>query len=241
VSVATVSDVTAPLLEVADLSVTFSSEAGPVSAVRSLSYRVQKGEVLGIVGESGSGKTVSSLAIMELLPRNALVTGSVRFQGTELIGRSDEELSDLRGRKISMIFQDPLSALTPVYTVGDQIAEAILVHSDRRNVSRDAARARAIDLLALVGIPNRSSMSSPVARQRAMIAMAIANDRIIIADEPTTALDVTIQAQIRRPPDRAEGDRRRDNPVTHDLGVVAGFGDRVAVIYRKARGDGRCR
>ena len=122
-----------------DLSVTFSSEAGPVTAVRSLTYQVQPGEVLGIVGESGSGKTVSSLAIMDLLPAHARVTGSVRFRGGELTGRSDKDLSDIRGRKISMIFQDPLSALTPVYTVGDQIAEAILVHE---SVGRAAAHQR---------------------------------------------------------------------------------------------------
>ena len=121
-----------PLLEVSNLSVTFSTDAGQVTAVRSLSYQVYPGEVLGIVGESGSGKTVSSLAIMDLLPSHARISGSVRFRGQELVGRSDKELSAIRGRKISMIFQDPLSALTPVYTVGDQIAEAILGHADER-------------------------------------------------------------------------------------------------------------
>jgi peptide/nickel transport system ATP-binding protein len=226
-----------PLLEVTDLSVTFGSEAGPVSAVRSLSYRVRQGEVLGIVGESGSGKTVSSLAIMNLLPRHARIAGSIRFKGQQLLGLSDRELSGIRGRGISMIFQDPLSALTPVYSVGDQVAEAILVHKE---IGRDAARARAIELLDLVGIPNPRQRASAFPhefsggmRQRAMIAMAIANDpQLIIADEPTTALDVTIQAQILevlRTAKLATG--AAIVLITHDLGVVAGFADRVGVMY----------
>jgi peptide/nickel transport system ATP-binding protein len=226
-----------PLLAVQDLSVTFGSEAGAVTAVRSLTFDVHPGEVLGIVGESGSGKTVSSLAIMDLLPSHARVTGSVRFNGEELIGRSDKELSSIRGRKISMIFQDPLSALTPVYTVGDQIAEAVLIHND---VGRTAAREKAVDLLALVGIPNPRERASAFPhefsggmRQRVMIAMAIANDPdLIIADEPTTALDVTIQAQIL---DVLQTARKVTGAavllITHDLGVVAGFADRVAVMY----------
>jgi len=119
---------TEPLLKVRDLSVTFPSEAGPVAAVRKLSYHVMPGEVLGIVGESGSGKSVSSLAVIGLLPPRAMITGSVRFKGSELLGRSDKDMSTIRGRGISMIFQDPLSAMTPVYTVGDQIAEAVRIH-----------------------------------------------------------------------------------------------------------------
>jgi peptide/nickel transport system ATP-binding protein len=230
----------AALLEVRDLSVTFGSEAGLVTAVRSLSYDVRAGEVLGIVGESGSGKTVSSLAVMKLLPSNARVRGSVRFRGTELAGRSDRDLSAIRGRKISMIFQDPLSALTPVYTVGDQIAEALLVHQEDRAISRRAAHARAIDLLELVGIPSPRQRAATFPhefsggmRQRVMIAMAIANDpELIIADEPTTALDVTIQAQILDVLRTAkEMTRAAVILVTHDLGVVAGFADRVAVMY----------
>ncbi len=226
-----------PLLAVTDLSVTFSSEAGPVTAVRSLTFQVHPGEVLGIVGESGSGKTVSSLAIMDLLPAHARVTGSVRFQGRELTGRSDKELSEIRGRKISMIFQDPLSALTPVYTVGDQIAEAILVHE---RVGREAAQTKAIDLLALVGIPNPRQRAAAFPhefsggmRQRVMIAMAIANDPdLIIADEPTTALDVTIQAQILEVLQTAKkATGAAILLITHDLGVIAGFADRVAVMY----------
>ena len=228
---------TPPLLAVRDLSVTFGSEAGRVTAVRSLSYDLERGEVLGIVGESGSGKTVSSLAVMSLLPAHAHVSGSVRFDGQELIGRSDRDLSRLRGRRIAMVFQDPLSALTPVYTVGDQIAEAIVVHEA---VGREAAHRRAVELLDLVGIPNPRQRAlafphefSGGMRQRAMIAMAMANrPDLIIADEPTTALDVTIQAQIL---EVLKAAKRETGAaiilITHDLGVVAGFADRVAVMY----------
>jgi peptide/nickel transport system ATP-binding protein len=230
-------DATPPILNVDDLAVTFASEGGNVSAVRGISYHVHPGEVLGIVGESGSGKSVSSLAVMGLLPENARVTGSVRFRGRDLIGLSDREMSGVRGRRISMIFQDPLSALTPVYTVGDQIAEAVLAHND---VTRQAAHARAVELLALAGIPNAARRASAFPhefsggmRQRVMIAMAMANQPdLIIADEPTTALDVTIQAQILdvlRTAKEATG--AAVVLITHDLGVVAGFADRVAVMY----------
>ncbi|HTQ37189.1 MAG TPA: ABC transporter ATP-binding protein [Steroidobacteraceae bacterium] len=226
-----------PLLEVEDLAVTFPGTDGPARAVRSLSFAIAPGEVLGLVGESGSGKTVSSLAIMDLLPRQARVSGSVRLEGQELMGRPDRELSLLRGRRIAMIFQDPLSAFTPVYTVGEQIAEAILIHQP---IGRVKARARAVELLDSVGIPNpqRRAASFPHEfsggmRQRAMIAMAIANDpALIIADEPTTALDVTIQAQVL---DVLRTVRARTGAavllITHDLGVVAGLADRVAVMY----------
>ena len=226
-----------PLLEVSDLSVTFPSEAGAVASVRGLSYHVMPGEVLGIVGESGSGKSVSSLAVMGLLPRSARITGSIRFQGTELVGRTDRELSALRGRKISMIFQDPLSALTPVFTVGDQIAEAVLTHQE---ISAQAAMERAVELLALVGIPNPKQRATAFPhefsggmRQRTMIAMAIANNPdLIIADEPTTALDVTIQAQILETLHTAQQTTGAAIIlITHDLGVIAGAADRVTVIY----------
>ena len=226
-----------PLLEVADLSVTFASEAGPVTAVRSLSYTVERGEVLGIVGESGSGKSVSSLAVMGLLPPHARVAGSVRFRGAELTGRSDKDLSAIRGRKVAMIFQDPLSALTPVYTVGDQIAEALLVH---RSFARKAVRARAVELLEMVGIPNPRQRANAFPhefsggmRQRVMIAMAIANNPdVIIADEPTTALDVTIQAQILQVLKTAqEVTGAAIVLITHDMGVIAGVADRVGVMY----------
>ena len=228
---------TTPLLEVTNLSVTFPSEAGPVQAVRGLSYHIMPGEVLGIVGESGSGKSVSSLAVMGLLPSRARITGSIRFKGAELLGQSDRDLSMIRGRRISMIFQDPLSALTPVFTVGDQLAEAILIHQD---VSKQAAMDRAVELLSVVGIPNPRQRAAAFPhefsggmRQRAMIAMAIANDpELIIADEPTTALDVTIQAQIL---ETLEAARKATGAaiimITHDLGVIAGAADRVTVMY----------
>ena len=227
-----------PLLVVEDLHVTFPVVAGPqVRAVRGLSYTLRRGESLGIVGESGSGKSVASLAIMGLLPSTAKITGSVRLDGRELIGLDDRHASSLRGRKMAMVFQEPLSALTPVYTIGDQIAEAVLVHND---VPKAAAHKRAVELLDLVGIPNPSDRAkafphefSGGMRQRAMIAMAIANDPdLIIADEPTTALDVTIQAQIL---DVLQTARRETGAavvmITHDLGVVAGLADRVLVMY----------
>jgi peptide/nickel transport system ATP-binding protein len=228
---------TEPLLSVTDLTVSFPSEEGQVNAVRGVSYEVAPGEVLGVVGESGSGKSVSSLAVMGLLPPQATVTGSIRFQGRELLGRSDAELSEIRGQRIGMIFQDPLSALTPVYTVGDQVAEALLVHGAS---SRQAARARAVELLDLVGIPDAARRAqafphefSGGMRQRVVIAMVIANDPdLIIADEPTTALDVTVQAQVLAVLAAArEMTGAGIVLITHDLGVVAGFADRVQVMY----------
>jgi peptide/nickel transport system ATP-binding protein len=226
-----------PILEVSDLTVSFGSEAGAVRAVRGVSYSVRPGETLAIVGESGSGKSVSSLAVMGLLPSSAAVTGSIKFKGTELLGLNDKKLSQLRGSGISMVFQDPLSALTPVYTIGDQIAEAVRIH---QHVSKAQAHERAVELLDVVGIPNPRLRSSSFPhefsggmRQRAMIAMAIANDPdLIIADEPTTALDVTIQAQVLEVLGKAkEVTNAATVLITHDLGVVAGFADRVMVMY----------
>src|SRR3954468_11635533 len=228
---------TGSVLEVSDLTVSFPSEAGHVDAVRGLSYAVSRGEVLGIVGESGSGKSVSSMAVMGLLPRSARISGSVKFKGAALLGNSDKQWTKIRGHGIAMVFQDPLSALTPVYTVGDQISEAITIH---QNVNRNIARDRAVELLDLVGIPNASARArsfphefSGGMRQRVMIAMAIANDPdLIIADEPTTALDVTIQAQILDVFKTAkEATGAGIILITHDLGVVAGFADRVVVMY----------
>ncbi|WP_043717841.1 ABC transporter ATP-binding protein, partial [Nocardia asiatica] len=192
---------TAPLLEISDLRVSFPSEEGRIDAVRGVTYTVSDGEVLAIVGESGSGKSVSSLAVMGLLPEQARVTGSIRFRGRELLALGDRDLSRLRGSAISMVFQDPLSALTPVYRVGDQIAEALLAHG---KMSRGEAAKRAVELLDLVGIPDPEMRAkafphefSGGQRQRVVIAMAIANDpALIICDEPTTALDVTVQKQI---------------------------------------------
>ncbi|MGH3853475.1 MAG: dipeptide ABC transporter ATP-binding protein [Pseudonocardiaceae bacterium] len=231
----------APVLAVAELRVSFPSEAGAetgtLAAVRGLSYHIEAGEVLGVVGESGSGKSVSALAVMGLLPASARVTGSVRLRGRELLGLGDRELSRIRGKAISIIFQDPLSALTPVYTVGEQIAETVRAH---QRTSAAVATRRAVELLELVGIPDSSRRArafphefSGGMRQRVMIAMAIANDPdVIIADEPTTALDVTVQAQVLqvlRTAQQATG--AAVVMVTHDLGVVAGFADRVVVMY----------
>ena len=225
------------VLDVQDLSVTFSSEDGPLNAVRGVTYQVRRGEALGIVGESGSGKSVTSMAIMGLLPRTAKVTGSARVLGEEVIGLGDAAISKIRGEKIAMIFQDPLTSLNPVYTVGYQIAEAVLTH---RDVTKKQARERAVDLLDKVGIPNPERRVdqyphelSGGMRQRVVIAIAMANDPdVIIADEPTTALDVTVQAQVL---EALEAARRETGAalvlITHDLGVVAGHVDRVAVMY----------
>lgn len=226
------------MLTVRDLHVTFPSEAGPVAAVRGLSFDLFPGETMSIVGESGSGKSVTSLAIMGLNPPSARITGSVKLGTQELLGASDGEMSKVRGEKIAMVFQDPLSALTPVYTIGHQIIEAIQTHHP--DVSKQAAFDRAVDLLDLVGIPNPKVRAkafpfefSGGMRQRAMIAMAIANDPdIIIADEPTTALDVTIQAQVLEVLKKAQHETGAATIlITHDLGVVAGMSDRVTVMY----------
>lgn len=228
---------TAPLLEVTGLRVSFPSEEGRIEAVRGVDYTVADGEVLAIVGESGSGKSVSSLAVMGLLPEQARIGGSIRLRGRELIGLGDKELSRLRGSAVSMVFQDPLSALTPVFRVGDQIAEALLAHGA---MSKDAAAKRAVELLDLVGIPDPELRArafphefSGGMRQRVVIAMAIANDpALIICDEPTTALDVTVQKQILNLLRKA-----RDITgagvimITHDMGIAATIADRVAVMY----------
>ncbi len=226
-----------PVLEVADLHVTFPSEDGRVHAVRGVNFSLMPGEVLGIVGESGSGKSVTSMAVMGLLDENARVEGSVKMHGTELLGRSDSYMSRIRGDKIAMVFQDPLSALTPVYTIGTQLVEALQIHN---TYTDKEAEARAIELLDLVGIPNPEIRFksfphefSGGMRQRAMIAMAIANDPdLIICDEPTTALDVTIQAQILELLKKAQEETGAAViMITHDLGVVAGLADKVAVMY----------
>ncbi|MFI6516320.1 dipeptide ABC transporter ATP-binding protein [Spirillospora sp. NPDC050679] len=223
-----------PVLEITGLRVTY--EPG-VRAVRGVDLSVGPGEVLGIVGESGSGKSAVALAAVGLLPPGARVEGSVRLRGRELLGRPDAELSRVRGKDLAMVFQDPLSALTPVHTVGDQIAETIRVHA---GATRAAARARAVELLELVGIPDAARRArayphefSGGMRQRVMIAMAIANDPVaIIADEPATALDVTIQAQVLEVLRVAkETTGAAVVLISHDLGVVAGFADRVAVMY----------
>ena len=228
----------ARLLEVEGLSVTFPTDGGDLHAVRGLSYTVHTGEVVAMVGESGSGKSAAAMAVIGLLPEYAAVSGSARLAGTEMLGMSDAELSRIRGARIGTVFQDPMSALTPVYTVGDQIAEAITVH--HRDVGKTQARARAVELLELVGINQAGARArafphelSGGERQRVVIAIAIANDPdLIICDEPTTALDVTVQAQILEVLKTA-----RDVTgagvliITHDLGVVAEFADRALVMY----------
>ncbi|MGN6502540.1 MAG: ABC transporter ATP-binding protein [Pseudolysinimonas sp.] len=227
-----------PLLEVKNLSVTFPQGDADVLAVRDISYTVHEGEFLGIVGESGSGKSVSSLAVMGLLPDTAEVTGEILFRGKSLLTMDDRALSRIRGSELAMVFQDPLSALTPVYTIGEQISEALRLHD--RALSKQAAEARAVELLKIVGIPDATRRVkafphefSGGMRQRAMIAMAISNNpRMIIADEPTTALDVTIQAQILEVLEEAKRiTGAAVSLITHDLGVVAGHADRVAVMY----------
>jgi peptide/nickel transport system ATP-binding protein len=226
------------VLEVDDLTVSFETDDGKVDAVRGLSYQVRRGEALGIVGESGSGKSVSSLAVMGLLPRTATVRGSVRILGEELVGLRDRDMTKVRGKRIAMIFQDPLTSLTPVYTAGTQIVEALQAH-DRRLSDRDA-RARAIELLGIVGIPDPGRRFdayphelSGGMRQRVVIAIAIANDPdVIIADEPTTALDVTVQAQVLEALQAAKSETGAALIlITHDLGVIAGYADRVTVMY----------
>ncbi len=228
----------APLLEVSDLSVTFPTDGGDLHAVRSLSYRIEPGEVVAMVGESGSGKSAAAMAVIGLLPGYASVSGSAMLGGQELLGMSDTEMSAIRGRRIGTVFQDPMSALTPVYTVGDQIAEAITVH--HHDVDKAAARKRAVELLELVGItqPAQRARAFPHElsggeRQRVVIAIAIANNPdLIICDEPTTALDVTVQAQIL---DVLRTARDVTGAgvliITHDLGVVAEFADRALVMY----------
>ncbi|WP_431806214.1 ABC transporter ATP-binding protein [Microbacterium paraoxydans] len=225
------------ILSVRDLHVSFASEAGRVDAVRGVSFDIEAGKTLGIVGESGSGKSVTSLAVMGLLDENAKVTGSVIFDGQELLGKTDAQLSAIRGNGLSMIFQDPLTSLTPVYTIGSQLIEALTVH---RNVSVKEATTRAIELLKLVGIPEPEKRMkafphefSGGMRQRVVIAIAMANNpKLIIADEPTTALDVTIQAQILDLIEKAQDETGAAvMMITHDMGVVARTADDVMVMY----------
>ena len=227
----------APLLSVRDLQVDFPSEAGIVNAVRGINFDLYPGQTLGIVGESGSGKSVTSLAIMGLLSESAKVQGSVKLNGEELIGLNDAQMTKHRGNDIAMIFQDPLSSLTPVFTVGDQIVEALKIHS---NLNTEQAWQRAVELLDLVGIPNpqRRVKAFPHEfsggmRQRVVIAIAMANNpKIIIADEPTTALDVTIQAQILEVLKAAQRETGAAViMITHDMGVIAGSADDVIVMY----------
>ena len=225
------------LLSVRDLTVAFRTKKGMAEAVRGVSFDVHWGESVAIVGESGSGKSVSSLALLNLLPGSARIGGSALFDGTELIGLRDDKMRSVRGRRIAMIFQDPMTAFNPVYTIGRQISEAMETHG---TASGSEAMRRSADLLELVGVPEPGRRINQYPhefsggmRQRAMIAMAIANKPdLLIADEPTTALDVTIQAQVLE----VLADIRAETGaamilITHDLGVVAGASDRVQVMY----------
>ena len=228
---------TSPILSVTDLSVSFPSEAGTVNAVRGVNFDLLPGKTLGIVGESGSGKSVTSMAIMGLLPDYAKVAGSVEFDGVELLEKNDKQMSKIRGKDIGMIFQDPLSALTPVFDIGTQLVEAIQTH---QKVSKRVALDQAAQLLELVGInePKLRLKSFPHQfsggmRQRVVIAIAIANNpKLLIADEPTTALDVTIQAQILDVIKVAQKETGAATiMITHDMGVVAETADDVMVMY----------
>jgi peptide/nickel transport system ATP-binding protein len=227
-----------PLLRVEDLRVEFPSEDGIVHAVDGITYQVFAGKTLGIVGESGSGKTVSSLTTLGLTRlQGADVSGRILFEGRDLVALSDGELRSIRGNDIAMIFQDPLSALHPLYRVGKQLTETMQAHSE---ISRAKARERAVELLGLVGIPDPKRRVddyphefSGGMRQRAMIAMALANEpKLLIADEPTTALDVTVQAQILALMERLQRELGMAIIIiTHDLGVVAEMADDIAVMY----------
>jgi len=226
------------LLEVTDLNVRFPTEDGIVHAVRGVTYTLRSGEVLAVVGESGSGKSVTSLAIMGLLPASADISGSVRYRGTELLGMRDKSFSKIRGKGVAMIFQDPMTSLDPVYKIGFQISETLRAHDD--SMSKKDARDRGVELLRLVGIPNADERIdqyphefSGGMRQRVVIAIAMANQPdVIIADEPTTALDVTVQAQILEVLNTAMAETGAAMVlITHDLGVVAGVADRVLVMY----------
>lgn len=234
-----VSDDSQPLLDVRDLKTYFFTEDGVVKAVDGVSFRVYPGEVLGLVGESGCGKSVTSLSILRLLDApGKIVGGEIWFEGRDLLRLSEHEMTQVRGNQISMVFQQPVTSLNPVFNIGSQIAEVIMIHNP--NVKKAEAWREAVNLLRLVGVPDpeRRAYAYPHElsggqAQRVMIAMALAlRPKLLIADEPTTALDVTIQAQIL---DLLRGLRSQFNTavilITHDLGVVAEMADRVAVMY----------
>jgi peptide/nickel transport system ATP-binding protein len=227
-----------PLLEVKDLKVHFPTDDGLVKAVDGISFKIDRGETLGVVGESGSGKSVTFLTVLGLINRkSARVEGQVLFQGRDLLQLSPEEMQDIRGSRISMIFQDPMTSLHPYYRVGEQIVEAIRTH---QSVSRSEAFQQAVEMLRRVGIPRPEDRArqypheySGGMRQRAMIAMALSlNPDLLVADEPTTALDVTVQAQILELIARLKDEFDASVAIiTHDLGVVAEHADDVMVMY----------
>ena len=228
---------TGPLIEVSELAISIPTESGTIEAVRNISLAIEAGETVGIVGESGSGKTMLALSLLGLQPAAARVSGSVRLDGEELTGGSESQWRSVRGDRIAMVFQDPMTALNPMYQVGWQVAECVRLH---RKAPRRAAWQRAVELLGAVGLPEPAQLArryphelSGGMRQRVVIAMAIANEpELLIADEPTTALDVTVQAQIL---DLLAAVRAETGAamilISHDLGVVAGVADRVLVMY----------
>jgi oligopeptide transport system ATP-binding protein len=229
----------APLLEVRNLETQFKTQDGVVKAVNNVSFYVNRSETLGIVGESGSGKSVTSLSVMRLIPNppGRITGGEVVFDGQDILKISEEKMRELRGNRIAMIFQDPMTSLNPVLNIGQQITESLILHL---KLSAREARDRAIELLNMVGIPGAAKrideyphQFSGGMRQRVMIAMALAcNPELLIADEPTTALDVTIQAQILELIKRLQAELGMAVIIiTHDLGVVAGMADRVMVMY----------
>lgn len=226
------------MLQIKDLRTTFRTEKGEVRAVDGVDLDVYKGEVLGVVGESGSGKSITSLSVMRLLEENGRIEGEIKLAGEAILQKTEEEMRRIRGDKVSMIFQDPMTSLNPVYTIGDQISEAILMH--QKGVTKQEAWKKAVEMLRIVGIPSAEDRAhdyphkfSGGMRQRAMIGMALACEPdLLIADEPTTALDVTIQAQIL---DLLVSLQKKFGMsilfITHDLGVVAETCDRVVVMY----------
>ncbi len=226
------------LLEVKDLHTSFFTDAGEVKAVNGVSFKLERGKVLGIVGESGSGKSVTAYSVMQILAETGrIVSGSIRYDGTELVGAGDRTMKKIRGNKISIIFQDPMTSLNPTLTIGHQLMEAILLHTNR---NRAQAKERAVEMLRLVNVnePEKRLKQYPYEfsggmRQRVMIAMALACEPdILIADEPTTALDVTIQAQILELMKSLQQELGMAIiMITHDLGVVAQMCDEVIVMY----------
>ncbi len=228
-----------PLLQVKNLKTQFFTQDGVVRAVDDVSFEILPGETLGVVGESGSGKSITAMSLMRLIPSppGKIVNGSISFEGEDILGMSDEEMRHVRGNKIAMIFQDPMTSLNPVLSINRQISESLELHM---GMSKSQARNRAIELLKMVGIPNAEQrvdqyphQFSGGMRQRVMIAMALScNPKMLIADEPTTALDVTIQAQILDLMRNLQAEHDTALMlITHDLGVVAGMSDRIQVMY----------
>ena len=228
-----------PLLEVRDLSIHFFTEEGVIQAVQNVSFEIYPGEILGLVGESGCGKSVTGLSLLRLIPipPGRIVNGDITFDGRSLLNLEEKEMERVRGNDISMIFQEPMTSLNPVFTIGDQIMEAIILH---QGLDKKAARERAIEMLDRVRIPSPDKtidsyphQLSGGMRQRAMIAMALScQPKLLIADEPTTALDVTIQAQVLELLKEIQREMGMSVMlITHDLGVIAEIADRVAVMY----------